>query len=445
MPDKIPPHSREAEQSTLGAAMLSEEALGDIMEEVNTEDFYDPGHREIFAAIKELFRRSEPVDLLTVSEELNKRGSLEIAGGRDYVLSLPSLSPSISNAAGYAKVVAKKSMARKILQAASDIQAKGYDESLDGEDILDFAEQSIYEVAKERESGSSSHIKDILIENTRMIDRASKAGGKLGLTTGFASLDKMTTGLQRGDLIVLAARPSMGKSALALTMALNAAKKDNARIIIFTLEMTKEQMGQRLLSMESHIELGKLREGKVNTMDWKDINLAIDKMSKTEILIDNSANTAFQIKNKCRREKAKKGLDLIIIDHLQLMEADGRSDSRQQEISKISRQLKLMAMDLNCPVMLISQLSRAPEMRNDKRPMLSDLRESGAIEQDADMVMLLYRDDYYHPEDSEKPNICEVHLAKNRNGETGKVDLTWIARYTKFSDRSGEADEVYNS
>ena len=445
MAERIPPNSIDAERSALGAAMLSEEALGDILEEVKVDDFYSPAHREIFAAIMELFRRNEPVDIVTVSEELTRRGSLEIAGGRQYIASLPALSPATSNAAGYAKLVAEKAITRNLISAADKIKEKGFEESLNAEEILDFAEQSIYEVGKGRETGSSSHIKDILIENTKMIDKASKADGKLGLTTGFASLDKKTTGLQKGDLIVIAARPSMGKSAFALTIALNAAKKENAKVLIFTLEMTKAQMGQRLLSMESHIELGRIREGRVDNMDWREINLAIDQMAKTDIVIDNSADTAFKIKNKCRREKTKNGLDLVIIDHLQLMTVEGRSESRQQEISKISRQLKLMAMDLDCPVILISQLSRAPELRNDKRPLLSDLRESGAIEQDADMVMLLYRDDYYNPEDSEKPNICEVNLAKNRNGEVGKVDLTWIARYTKFSDRSGESDEVYSS
>ncbi len=443
--DRIPPHSKETEQSALGVAMLSEEALSEVMDEVEPKDFYDPAHKEIFTAIIELFRRSEPVDIVTVSEELSKRGSLELAGGRTYIASLTESAPATSNARGYAKLVAQKAVIRDLILAGDAIKEKGFEESMDAEDLLDYAEQSIYEIGQGRQRSGGRHIKDILIENTKMIDKANKADGKLGLTTGFVDLDKKTSGLQKGDLIILAARPSMGKSAFALSMALNAAKKDGASVLIFTLEMTQAQMGQRLLSMESNVELSRLREGKVDNRDWKSINLAIDQMAKTTIIIDDSAQTVLQMKNKCRRMAAKEGLDMVIIDYLQLMGSEGRTENRQQEVSKMSRQLKLMAKELNCPVVVLSQLSRAPELRNNKRPMLSDLRESGSIEQDADMVIFLYRDDYYNKEESEKPNVCEVNLAKNRNGEVGEVELTWVARYTKFADRIGETNEVYDS
>ena len=443
--DRIPPHSKETEQSALGVAMLSEEALSEVMDEVEPKDFYDPAHKEIFTAIIELFRRSEPVDIVTVSEELSKRGSLELAGGRTYIASLTESAPATSNARGYAKLVAQKAVISDLILAGDAIKEKGFEESMDAEDLLDYAEQSIYEIGQGRQRSGGRHIKDILIENTKMIDKANKADGKLGLTTGFVDLDKKTSGLQKGDLIILAARPSMGKSAFALSMALNAAKKDGASVLIFTLEMTQAQMGQRLLSMESNVELSRLREGKVDNRDWKSINLAIDQMAKTTIIIDDSAQTVLQMKNKCRRMAAKEGLDMVIIDYLQLMGSEGRTENRQQEVSKMSRQLKLMAKELNCPVVVLSQLSRAPELRNNKRPMLSDLRESGSIEQDADMVIFLYRDDYYNKEESEKPNVCEVNLAKNRNGEVGEVELTWVARYTKFADRIGETNEVYDS
>ena len=443
--ERIPPHSKETEQSTLGVAMLSEEALSEIMETVEIKDFYDPAHREIYAAILELFRRSEPVDIVTVTEELSKRGSLEIAGGRTYIASLTESAPATSNAGGYAKLVAQKAVIRELILAGDKIKEKGFEESMDADDLLDFAEHSIYEISQGRQKSGGRHIRDILIENTKMIDKASKAEGKLGLTTGFKDLDKKTSGLQKGDLIILAARPSMGKSAFALSMALSAAKKDGAAVCLFTLEMTQAQMGQRLLSMESNVELSRLREGRVDNRDWKDIQLAIDQMAKTTLIIDDSAQTVLQMKNKCRRMKAKMGLDLVIIDYLQLMGSDGKSENRQQEVSKMSRQLKLMAKEIDCPVVVLSQLSRAPELRNNKRPMLSDLRESGSIEQDADMVIFLYRDDYYNKEESEKPNVCEVNLAKNRNGEVGEIELTWVARYTKFADRIGEANEVSNS
>ena len=440
MPEKIPPHSKEAEQSTLGAAMLDPEALSDVINVVKPQDFYVAAHREIFAAIYELFRRSEPVDIVTVCEELSKRGSLEIAGGSAYVSSLPSNAPTVVNASGYARIVAEKASLRSLIKTADEIKEKGYDENEDASVILDYAEQKIFDISQEKQSKDYSHIKDILLENTQMIDKASRSQGHIGINTGFADLDKKTAGLQKSDLIIVAARPSMGKSSFALTMALNAAKKEGITVLIFSLEMSKAQMGQRLLSMEANIEMERLKRGQIDNRDWKDINLALDKMSKTNIIIDDTAGISMlEMKNKCRRVKSSHDLGLVVVDYLQLMSAEGRTENRQQEISKLSRSLKLLAREMDCPVVVLSQLSRAPEQRNDKRPILSDLRESGAIEQDADMVMFLYRDDYYN-EDSETPNVCEVNLAKNRNGETGRVNLTWVARYTKFSDRMGEKE-----
>jgi len=435
MTEKIPPHNKEAEQSVLGAAMLDKDALFDVLETVKVDDFYDAAHKEVYDVILELERRNESVDIVTVCDELKKRGSLEIAGGRAYIASLTANVPSAKNAVGYAKIVAEKAQLRRLIKAADEIREKSFEESEDAGYILDFAEQNIFEIAQKRQKNDYSHIKDVIMENVEMIDKAAGSDGDVtGIPSGFTEIDKITGGFQRSDLIILAARPAMGKSSFALNIALNAAKRGSKGIIIFNLEMPKDQLGQRLLSMESNIELSNIRKGKIEINDWQKINIAADILSKTSITIDDTPGiTVMEMKNKCRRMKAEYGLDLVIVDYLQLMTSEGRSESRQQEISKLSRYLKLLAREMDCPVLVLSQLSRAPELRNDHRPMLSDLRESGSIEQDADMVIFLYRDDYYN-EESEKPNVCEVIIAKHRNGETARRDLTWVERYTKFSD-----------
>ncbi len=446
MAERIPPHDKQAEKAALGAAMLSKDALADILEIVKEDDFYDSAHKEIYAAMMELFRTNTAVDLVTVCDELKRRGSLELAGGRSYVASLPSDAPSAVNAAGYAKIVAEKAMLRRLIWAADDIREKSFAEGDEAEQILDHAERSIFEIAQKRQSNSYSKIMQIMMENIDMIDKASKAsGGITGLTTGFSKLDDKTSGFQPSDLIILAARPAMGKSSFALNVALNGAKKANATTVIFNLEMSKVQLGQRLLSMESNIELNKLRSGKLEPGDWQNIFVAVDTLSKLNILIDDTPGiTAMEMKNKCRRIKAEYGsLDLIIVDYLQLMSTEGRSESRQQEISKLSRYLKLLAREIDCPVIVLSQLSREPEKRQDHRPILSDLRESGSIEQDADMVVFLYRDDYYNPDTTETPGVCDVILAKHRNGETGRIKLAWVDRYTKFSDLAYEDNEEF--
>ena len=305
-------------------------------------------------------------------------------------------------------------------------------------DILDYAEKGIFEIAQKGQRRDFAPIKEVLIENVAMIDRAIQTQGQvIGLSTGFKRLDELTSGLHRSDLVIIAARPAMGKTAFVLNIAQNAAVKSGASVLIFSLEMSKEQLGQRLLAMESRVEMQKLKTGSLERNDWDRINMALDSLSKTNLHIDDTPGiSVLEMKNKCRRLKSEKGLDLVIIDYLQLMKAEGRADSRQQEISNLSRYLKLLAREMDCPVMVLSQLSRAPEQRQDHRPILSDLRESGSIEQDADMVMFLYRDDYYNKENSEKPGVCEVNLAKHRSGPTETFDLTWVARYTKFSDKA---------
>lgn len=435
---RIPPHSNDAEVSVLGAAMLSEDALNDVVETLRPNDFYDQNHKEIFKAILSLHRRSVPVDVLTVSEELKKINSLNMVGGRAYVASLSSATPTTSNAMEYAKIVSEKAAIRRLIDTADDIVTKGYDGGLDANQMLDYAESGIFEISQSRQKGQYSHIQEALLNNIDAIDKASQMdGGLTGITTGFADLDAKTSGLQKSDLIILAARPAMGKTAFALSLARNAAVKGGASVMIFSMEMAKEQLSQRLLSMESKVELQKLKTGKLERRDWDDVNVAVDILSSANIHIDDTAGISImEMKSKCRRLKADKGLDLVVIDYLQLMNPEGKSDSRTQEISVISRNLKLLARELNCPVLVLSQLSRAPEARTDHRPMLSDLRESGSIEQDADIVIFLYRDEYYNKENTEKPGECEVIIAKHRSGPTGSIDVSWIERFTQFKDKA---------
>ena len=438
MDERIPPHSDDAERSVLGSVMQSKEALFDVLELLTPEDFYSEINKEIFSAVRELNKESSPVDALTVSEELKKRKTLEMVGGRMYVASLTTMAPSTANASAYAKIIKENAILRRLIAVSSDIVGKSYQKKTDAAHVLDYAEQGIFDIARLNQKKDFTPLKDILWTNMDEIDRMAGIDGSLtGLTTGFADLDARTSGLQKSDLIILAARPSMGKTAFVLNIAQNAAIKGGARVLIFSLEMSKEQLGQRLLSIDSCVELSKLKTGDLSRGDWEDLNIAIDRLSKAEIYIDDTPGiSVMEMKNKCRRLKAEKGLDLVIVDYLQLMSFEGKSEGRQQEVSTLSRMLKQLAREMECPVIVLSQLSRAVEQRMDHRPQLSDLRESGAIEQDADIVMFLYRDEYYNPETTEKPNTCEVIIAKQRNGPTGSLDLAWLGKYTKFADRS---------
>lgn len=435
--ERIPPHNEEAEKSALGAAMLSKEALLDVSEEVKAEDFYNESHKEIFDAIMSLYRENVAVDMLTVCEELNKRKSLDMVGGRAYIATLTSDVPSTANAGEYAKIVAEKAMLRQLISASEEIAAKGYDDKLGASELLDCAEGDIFRIAQKRQRSDYTKIQDVLMKNLKLIDEAEKnKGGVIGLPTGFKLLDEKTSGLQPSDLIIVAARPGMGKTAFALNIAQQSAIKAGASVLIFSLEMSQEQLGQRLIAMQARVESEKLKRGGLELKDWDRINVALNELNGTKIVIDDTPGiSVMEMRNKCRRLKAEQGLDLIVVDYLQLMTFDGRADNRQQEISALSRHLKLLAREMECPVIVLSQLSRAPELRQDKRPMLSDLRESGSIEQDADIVMFLYRDDYYN-ENTEKPGVCEVNIAKHRSGPTDRIELTWVARYTKFSDKA---------
>ena len=433
--ERIPPHNEEAERSALGAVMLNKEALLDVTEEVKPEDFYNESHREIFDAIMNLYRENTAVDMLTVCEELNRRKALDMVGGRAYIATLTAEVPSTANAGEYAKIVSEKAMLRRLITAAEDITIKGYDDKMAAEELLDYAEGDIFRIAQKRQRNDYAKIQDVLMKNLRIIDQAVQNKGQvIGLPTGFKQLDEKTSGLQPSDLIIVAARPGMGKTAFALNIAQQSAVKAGASVLIFSLEMSQEQLGQRLIAMQARVESEKLKKGTLDLKDWDRINFALNELNNTKIVIDDTPGISImEMRNKCRRLKAEQGLDLIVVDYLQLMTFDGRADSRQQEISALSRHLKLLAREMNCPVIVLSQLSRAPELRQDKRPMLSDLRESGSIEQDADIVMFLYRDDYYN-ENTEKPGLCEINIAKHRSGPTDRIDLTWVARYTKFSD-----------
>lgn len=437
MVERIPPHNLEAERSVLGAAMLDRDILTEILEEVKADDFYNENHKEIYQAIWELYRENSPVDVLTVCEALKRRSSLDMVGGRAYIATLTAEVPSTANAAEYARLVAEKSTIRQMIRTSERISEKGYEAKMDAGEILDYAEAEIFGIAQKRQKNDYAKIQDVLLENLKIIDEASKNKDKIvGIPTGFRELDEKTSGLQRSDLIIVAARPAMGKTAFALNIAQQSAIKAGVSVIIFSLEMSKEQLGQRLLAMQARVEMQKLKQGDLDRTDWERISMAADDLNGTKIVIDDTPGISLmEMRNKCRRLKADQGLDLIVVDYLQLMRFDGKADSRQQEISSISRNLKLLAREMDCPVIVLSQLSRAPEQRPDKRPILSDLRESGSIEQDADIVIFLYRDDYYNAE-TEVPGVCEINIAKQRSGPTGKLELTWVSRYTKFSDKA---------
>ncbi len=430
---RIPPHNIEAEQSVLGAMILDKEAIIIVSEILKSEDFYKEAHREIYEAVIDLYNKDEPVDLVTLSEELSGRGTLEALGGVTYLSDLSTSGILTSNAKYYAKIVAEKALLRRLIKASSEIIEKGYDAE-EADMLLDLAEKNIFNISQNINKEGFSPIKEILLETFDRIEELySSKGGITGLSTGFVDLDRKTSGLQKSDLILIAGRPAMGKTAFSINICQNVAIRSNASVAIFSLEMSKDQLVQRMLSAESHIEIQKIRNGQLNEDEWPKLANAMGPLAQSRIFIDDTPGiNVMDMKAKCRRLKMEHGLDLVMIDYLQLMDSHIKSDSRQQEISAISRALKILAREMDCPVIALSQLSRAPELRADHRPILSDLRESGAIEQDADIVMFLYRDEYYHP-DSEMKNMGEVIIAKQRNGSTGTIELAWLGPFTKFA------------
>ena len=437
MAERIPPHSEDAERSCLGAALTDRDAMSTVVEKLSKDKFYYKANAEVFEAIVELSRNNVPVDLLTVCNELDRRDVLKQIGGRAFVSSLcdETAVPSTSNVEQYIKIVLDKASSRELIKATADVLEKGYEDSMDVDALIDVAEKSVLEVGQKRQIKDFDRIEDILKTNIEILSqRASTDGNITGVSTGFTDIDEALNGLQNSEMIIVAARPSMGKTALAVNIAHNAAKKGK-KVLVFSIEMSKELLGERLLAAEARVDLSKLKTGNLEQEDWDRISTAIDTLSDLDLIIDDtSAIPMNQIKNKARRMKVETGLDLIVIDYLQYIGSTGKQENRQQEISTISRELKAMAKDLNCPVLVLSQLSRNVEARTDKRPIMSDLRESGSIEQDADVIMMLYREDYYNPE-TENRNTCEVIIAKNRNGATGNVNLTWQPQFTRFKNK----------
>lgn len=436
---RVPPHSVESEQSILGSILLDKDAIITVTETIKPGDFYKEAHKIIYECMLSLNNKGEPIDLITLTEELKNQGYLNNVGGISYITSLSTIVPTTSNVKYYADIVKDKSVLRKLIKASNDIISLGYDGTTKIQDVLDKAEKKIFDISQEKTSDDFKPINLVLMDTYDMIENLyTNKSDVTGITTGFKDLNKKINGLQRTDLVLIAARPAMGKTAFSLNLVQNAALKGDASVAVFSLEMSKEQLVQRMLSSQSNVELKKIKTGTLNNNDWPRIIDAMAVLSEAKIHIDDTPGiTISELRSKCRKLKIEKGLDLILIDYLQLMEGEGNNESRQQEISKISRSLKKIAKELDCPVVALSQLSRAPEQRADHRPMLSDLRESGAIEQDADIVMFLYRDEYYHP-DSESKNIGEIIIAKNRHGETGAVELVWLGEVQRFGDKLRE-------
>ncbi len=430
---RIPPNNTEAEESVIGAMLLDKEAVNTALEILKAEDFYKEVNQEIFKAIISLYNRNEPVDLVTLSEELRKRQTLESVGGISYLADLSISVVSAANTKYYCEIVKEKSILRRLIKSSDEIMSLAYQDNKEVNLILEKAEKDIFDITQGVHNKGFYPINDVLLRSFSQIEeRAAKKGELTGLTTGFVDIDSKLSGLQKSDLILLAARPSMGKTALGINIATNAAIKGGANVAIFSLEMSKEQLAQRIISSTAHVDLQKIISGNLSEDEWIQVVNSMAPLSKMNIFIDDTAGISLmEMKAKCRRMKVEKGIDLVVIDYLQLVETDSKSENRQQEISAISRGLKAIAKEMECPVLALSQLSRAPELRSDHRPILSDLRESGAIEQDADVVLFLYRDDYYN-EDSEKKNIGEIIIAKHRNGPTGKVELAFKKEYTKF-------------
>ncbi|HZK00393.1 MAG TPA: replicative DNA helicase [Tissierellaceae bacterium] len=435
---RIPPHSIEAEQSVLGAMITDKEAINTAIEIIKPIDFYKEANGEIYEAILVLFNKNEPVDLITLSEELKQRATLDNVGGVTYLANLSSGVATTANTKYYCKIVEEKSILRRLIKSSNEIMAKAYEDAEEVNAIIEKAEKDIFDITQGTNREGFSPISEVLLDSFAKIEEmAASDGGLTGLTTGFIDIDNKLSGLQKSDLVLLAARPSMGKTALGINIATNSALRAKANVAIFSLEMSKQQLVQRMIAATAHVDLQKIISGRLEEDEWLQIINSMGPLSKSTIYIDDTAGISLmEMKAKCRRLKIEKGLDLIVIDYLQLMQMEGYSENRQQEISAISRGLKGLAKEMECPVVALSQLSRAPELRADHRPILSDLRESGAIEQDADVVIFLYRDEYYN-EDSEKKNIGEIIIAKHRNGPTGTVELVWKKEFTKFLNKEG--------
>ncbi|MCZ0754738.1 replicative DNA helicase [Anoxybacillus sp. J5B_2022] len=442
--ERIPPQNIEAEQAVLGAIFLDSSALTLASEILIPEDFYRAAHQKIFHAMLKVADKGEPVDLVTVTAELADAKALEEVGGVSYLSELADSVPTAANVEYYARIVEEKSVLRRLIRTATSIAQDSYTREDEVDVLLNEAEKKIMEISQRKHSGAFQNIKDVLVQAYDNIEMLHNRKGEItGIPTGFTELDRMTAGFQRSDLIIVAARPSVGKTAFALNIAQNVATKTNENVAIFSLEMSAQQLVMRMLCAEGNINAQNLRTGKLTPEDWGKLTMAMGSLSNAGIYIDDTPSIRVsEIRAKCRRLKQESGLGMVLIDYLQLIQGSGRNrENRQQEVSEISRSLKALARELEVPVIALSQLSRSVEQRQDKRPMMSDIRESGSIEQDADIVAFLYRDDYYD-KDSENKNIIEIIIAKQRNGPVGTVQLAFIKEYNKFVNLERRFDDT---
>ena len=438
----VPPQNLEAEESVLGAMMLSPGAIGAVSEILDASDFYRESHSKIYRAALALYAKGEPVDAITLVDELEERGDLEDVGGRVRIHEIAALVPAAANAGHYARIVRETATLRGLIRAGGEIARLGWERPGETTDLVDRAEQVVFDLSQSRISTEFSHIEALLKESFERITALYEAGAELtGIPSGYLDLDRLTSGFQPGNLVIVAARPSMGKSALGLGMAANLAVRCETPVALFTLEMSKAEVTQRLMCSEAKVESQRLRNGKLAPDDWPRLTAACDKLAKAPIYVDDTGSiTMMEIRSKARRLKSREpSLGLIVVDYMQLMTSGVSAENRVQEVSQISRSLKILARDLDVPILALSQLSRAVEQRHDKRPILSDLRESGSIEQDADLVMFVYRDEYYNPEETDSAGIAELILAKHRNGATGIEKLAFQKRYAKFADLAAAA------
>ncbi len=446
--DKIPPQSIEAEQSVLGSMIIEKEAIFTTAELLRGHDFYRTSHQKIFEAIVALSEKGEPVDLVTLADELQRRHSLEEAGGTAYLSALAGAVPTAANVQYYALIVREKSILRSLIHAATNIVAGCYEGPPDVEEFLDTAEQQIFEIGKQGKQQGFIPLKEVLKETFDRIEQLfDDKKGVTGLSTGFEDLNGISSGLQPSELIIVAARPSMGKTTLALNMAHHIAVKERKPVAFFSLEMSREQLAQRMLCAEAGIDSQKMRRGFLSQEEWQKLTRAVGPLSESPLYIDDSASlSVMEVRAKARRLKSERGLEAVFVDYLQLMRGFSRTENRQQELSEISRSLKALAKELSVPVIALSQLSRAVEKRDSRRPILSDLMESGGIEANADMVLFIYRESYYNKE-TEKGNTAEIIVAKQRNGPVGMIELYFFDRYNRFANiaRAGETDAVRGS
>lgn len=438
--DRVPPQSKEAEQSVLGSMIIDKEAIYAAAELLADQDFYSTAHQKIFSGIISLSEKGEPVDLVTLSEELQQNQCLEDVGGRSYLVTLANAVPTAANVQYHSQIVREKAILRALIQAATGIVSRSFEAPANVDEFLDEAEQLIFEIGRRGKHQGFASLKDVLVQAFDSIEKLyDEKKGVTGLATGFADLDRITSGLQKSDLIVIAARPSMGKTTLALNMTQQIAVKEKMPTAFFSMEMSKEQLAQRLLCSEAQIDAQNMRRGFLSQDEWHKLTRAVGPLSESPLYIDDSATlSVMEVRAKARRLKAEKGLQAIFVDYLQLMRGFSRFESRQQELSEISRALKALAKELSVPVVALSQLSRAVEKRPDRRPILSDLMESGGIEANADLVMFIYREAYY-TKDTEKGNIAEISIAKQRNGPTGMLELYFLDRFTKFANIARES------